>query len=88
MDILEKIGLILEEKFNLKAEIWKEPVKNKEGELVIGTIRTTPANYWVATILDGNKLKWNSFEGMTKNIDKKYVENWFKDYLKSKDSGG
>ena len=84
MDILEKLELILNEDnrmFDLRVEYSKNQVKNKEDELVIGTIRTVPENYWVATILEGNKIKWDSWEANTKNIDKKYVEDWFKNYF-------
>ena len=86
MDILEKINNVLneEEYFKLRTEFWKTPIENKSDEQEIGTIRTVPQNYWVATILQGNKLKFNSWEQEIKNIDKKYVENWFNQQLSNK----
>ncbi len=50
-----------------------------------GTIRTTPENYWVATIDADNNIVFDSWEANTQNIDKGKVKKmWEKGEIKEK----
>ena len=54
--------------FSIVYQKWDAPVGGKQG-----TIRTYPSNYWVASILDDGSIVFDSWEGMTKIIDKAKV---------------
>ena len=56
--------------FNLRYEKWDSPIM---GEL--GTIRTVPENYYVASVFD-DQLTFNDIEACTRDIDKDYVSKW------------
>lgn len=44
---------------------------------MIGTIRTVPENYYVATIKPDYNLEFQGLEAMTRNIDQNMVRQWF-----------
>lgn len=66
-------------KFNIEYETWS-PAMGGNG--VSGTIRTTPENYYVATIDNSGKIFFTDIESMTKDVDKKRVkELWEKNKI-------
>jgi hypothetical protein len=54
--------------FDFVYEKWGKPVSG-----TIGTIRTKPENYWVATIKEGDIIVFDSWDGAVKDIDKSSV---------------
>lgn len=64
----------------LKIELYS---KINKGDDEIGTIRTVPENYYVATIMSDETLKFDSVEANTKNIDQAMVTAWFKEEAKN-----
>ena len=54
-------------KFKLRFEKWQEPINRQ-----LGTIRTVPENYYVATV----QLTFEDLEEMTRDIDPAYVSKW------------
>lgn len=58
--------------FNLVYETWDKEYSGGDG--ISGTIRTSPENYWVATILKDGSIKFDSWESMVKNIDQSKVK--------------
>ena len=64
-------------KFDL---IYQISSKTMKGNGISGTIRTTPQNYYVATIDDKGKISFDNLETMTKDINKSEVEKLFNDY--------
>lgn len=53
------------------------------GNGISGTIRTVPANYYVATITETGCLLFQELEGNTKNIDKEQVTELFAKFIES-----
>jgi len=69
--------------FKLIFEKWDKPFKGTKG-----TIRTTPENYYVATVRTNGSLMFSGIEANTRNIDKAKVKSWWNSYkLKAKASG-
>jgi hypothetical protein len=62
----------------LRIEYW-----NAIYDRALGTIRTVPENYYVASILSSGKLEFKPIESMTENINKNEIKNW---YEKNKNS--
>lgn len=60
--------------FKLRFEKWSDIVKPDHS---IGTIRTIPENYYVATVLNDYTLEFEGIESMTRNINKNRVTSWF-----------
>jgi len=56
----------------LKYERWQTPLG---GEL--GTIRTEPENYYVASVMANGTLEFHDIETNTKGINTPYVTKWF-----------
>lgn len=56
-------------------ERWSKPVM---GEL--GTIRTIPENYYVASVHD-DQITFEGIEVATMNIDQNYVCRWAKEHI-------
>jgi hypothetical protein len=54
--------------FDFVYDKWDKPVSG-----TIGTIRTKPENYWVATIKEGDIIVFDSWDGAVKDIDKSSV---------------
>ena len=52
----EKGGMV--DGFDLEYERWVKPMDG-----IAGTIRVTPQNYWVATVMTNGKVKFDSWEG-------------------------
>jgi hypothetical protein len=57
--------------YDLVYEKWS---KMMGGNGISGTIRTTPQNYYVATIDEQGNISFDDIESMTRNIDKQKVE--------------
>jgi hypothetical protein len=68
--------------FNLVYEKWS---KIMGGNGVSGSIRTTPENYYVATINENGEISFDDLEANTRGIDKKLVSRlWKQGEIKSK----
>ena len=66
--------------FDFVYEKWDKPVSG-----TIGTIRTKPENYWVATIKEGDIIVFDSWDGAVKDIDKSSVSKmWQNGQIPSK----
>lgn len=52
---------------------WNPPM---DGE--IGTIRTTPENYYVASVYENKTIAFLGIEAQTRDINHKYVKQWAK----------
>ena len=50
---------------------------------IVGTIRTVPQNYYVASVHQDLKLTFDKIEGMTKDIDQAMVEAWYNDNIEN-----
>lgn len=57
-------------KMKLRYEKWDKPLM---GEL--GTIRTIPENYYVASVYD-DQITFEGIEAATRNINQDYVCRW------------
>ena len=47
-----------------------------------GTIRTNPHNYYVATILDNGKLRFDGLEANTRNFPQDKVTAWYNSVIR------
>lgn len=56
---------------------------SKPNDDIIGTIRTVPENYYVASVHNDLKLTFDGIEGMTKDIDQVMVEAWYNDNIEN-----
>jgi len=72
---LGKVG-----KFDLVYQRWS---KSMNGNGITGTIRTTPANYYVATIDEEGEISFDDLESHTKDIDKEEVTKLYNDHKAS-----
>jgi hypothetical protein len=64
--------------FKYRFERWANPLSSKRGENQIGTIRTTPENYFVADVFGDGSIKFDpTMEAMTRDIDQQGVREWW-----------
>lgn len=65
-------------KFKYRFERWAYPLSSKRGQNEIGTIRTTPENYFVADVFQDGSIKFDpTMEAMTQHIDQQSVKTWW-----------
>ena len=67
-------------KYKYRFERWSGgPIK--VGRFInIGTIRTVPQNYYVASVLKSGALRFEGIEAMTRQVNKDAVRRWWKEY--------
>lgn len=64
--------------FNLTYEAWGEDsTVDKNGKLLVGTIRTIPENYYVATVYSDGIVSNDGIEANTRHISSSEIQEWY-----------
>lgn len=71
----EFIRIVMVDTPTLIFEKWTPPMDGQ-----IGTIRTTPENYYVASVYDNKTIAFLGIEANTRSIDHDYVNQWAKEH--------
>jgi len=61
--------------FKLKFEKWENPILGG-----LGTIRTVPENYYVASVFD-DQITFEGLEANTRDINQDFVAAWAKENI-------
>ena len=67
-------------KFKYRFERWSGGPIRIGKRVDIGTIRTVPQNYYVASVLKSGRLVFDGIEAQTRRVNKDAVRRWWKEH--------